>query len=81
MKFLSGLVAGIGAAVAAMFFWRKYQGSAERAFGQAADSVSSWCHTAADKVGEASSEVASTAQTAADTVSDWAEEAKRDFPR
>lgn len=81
MKFLSGLLAGIGATVAAVFFWRKHHASADVAFGQAADSVSSWSNTAAEKVGEASSDVASTAQKAADAVSDAAAQAKSAFPQ
>ena len=69
MKFLSGLLAGIGAAAGAVFFWRKYHKSVDTAVSQAADKVSSWSETAAAKTGEAArqaaDEVSSRSETAA----------------
>jgi hypothetical protein len=71
MKFLSGLLAGVGVAAGAVFFWRKYHTSVDTAVSQAAGEVSSWSETAAAKTGEA-------ARQAAGEVSSWSETAAED---
>jgi hypothetical protein len=69
MKLLIALLAAIGAAaVAGFFFWRRNPKAVNSAWSQATDTTSTFAGTAADKTAEVAHEAADAATTATDSI-------------
>jgi hypothetical protein len=78
MTKLIALLALAGAVAAAVFFWRKNDGSWESMWSSTKDTTSSWSQTAAQEAGRAADGIAARANSVTSAASHLAEEAKGD---
>jgi hypothetical protein len=74
MTKLIALLALAGAVAAAVFFWRRKEGSWESMWSSTTDTTSSWSKTVAHEAGKAADTVSSVVDDGARAVADFADE-------